>query len=184
MTAGRAAFLAAMAQYEGTGFDYELSLLEAQKVAYFLHVAGDLERLTFTRHLYGPYCDALRNVLTTLDGHYTRGYGDGNVTPTTPISLLPGTAEEATAFLASQPETLNRLERVKRVIDGFETPFGMELLATVHWVATQPPHAESLEDAIEAVHAWSPRKRELMKPGHIAAAWRRLEETSWLRGCA
>lgn len=180
MTSGRAAFLAVIAQYEGTGFDYELSLLEAQKVAYFLHVAGDLKRLDFQRHLYGPYSDSLRNVLVALEGHYTRGYGDGNVKPTTPIALLPGAASEAAAFLESQPETLVRLERVKQVIDGFETPFGMELLATVHWVATQPPRAATLAEAVKAVHAWSPRKRELMKPGHIEAAWRRLDAAGWL----
>jgi hypothetical protein len=71
---------------------------------------------------------------------------------------------------------------VKAVITGFETPFGMELLATVHWVATREPRAATLEQAVEAVRAWSPRKRELMKPGHIEAAWRRLEEQGWLPG--
>jgi O-acetyl-ADP-ribose deacetylase (regulator of RNase III) len=181
MSPGRAAFLAVVAQYEGTGFDYRFSLLEAQKLAYFLHVAGDLERLEFVRHLYGPYCDALRNVLVKLEGHYTRGYGDANVKPSTPITLLPGAADEATKFLQSQPETLARLERVQRVIEGFETPFGMELLATVHWVATQQPVAKDLTAVIEAVHGWSPRKQKLMKPGHIGAAWNRLVEFGWLQ---
>lgn len=180
MTPGRAAFLAMMAEYDGTGYDYRLSLLEAQKLAYFLHAAGDLGRLEFKRHLYGPYCDALRNVLLALEGHYTRGYGDGNVKPTTPISLLPGAAKEAATLLDGQPETKTRLDRVKRLISGFETPFGMELLATVHWVATQDPRATTIDEAVAAVHAWSTRKRELMKPGHVAVAWRRLEEEGWL----
>jgi len=184
MTPSRAAFLSMMATYEGTGYEYRLSLLEAQKLAYFLHVAGDLPRLEFKRHLYGPYCDALRNVLVTLEGHYTRGYGDANVRPTTPIALLPGAVAAASAVLASQPETMARLERVRNVIDGFETPFGMELLATVHWVATRAPRATTLEQAVRAVHAWNPRKRELMKPGHIAAAWRRLEDQGWLQGAS
>jgi O-acetyl-ADP-ribose deacetylase (regulator of RNase III) len=180
MTAGRAAFLAAMAQYQGTGFDYDLTLLEVQKVAYFLHVAGDLEQLVFQPHHYGPYSDALRRVVVAMDGHYLRGDGDGNVRPSTPITLLPGAVGEAEAFLTSQPATQARLARVKEVIDGFETPFGMELLATVHWVTAQSPFAASLEQAITAVHAWSDRKRNQMKPGHIEAAWRRLESTGWL----
>lgn len=180
MTPSRAAFLAVMAQYEGTGYEYRLSLLEAQKLAYFLHVAGDLERLKFQRHHYGPYCDALRNVLLALEGHYLRGYGDGNVSPTTALALLPGAATEAAEVLKAQPETMARLERVRSLIDGFETPFGMELLATVHWVATQEQCAQTLVEAVQAVHQWNARKRELMKAGHIAAAWQRLDEQGWL----
>ncbi|MCC5669167.1 hypothetical protein LC653_36310 [Nostoc sp. CHAB 5784] len=34
-------------------------------------------------------------------------------------------------------ETQKRLERVSNLIIGFETPYGMELLVTVHWVGTK-----------------------------------------------
>lgn len=183
MTPGRAAFLAVAAQYERTYDAYRFTLLEAQKLAYFLHVAGDLQRLRFVAHHYGPYADALRHVLVALEGHYTTGYGDANVSPSTQIALQAGVADEAQRFLEGQPESLARLERVKQVIDGFETPFGMELLATVHWVATHDmdaPRARNLEQAIAAVHAWSARKRDLMKPGHIAAAWERLAGLGWI----
>ena len=182
MTPGRAVFLAALAEYQFPGYEYRLSLLEAQKVAYFLHEAGDLERLHFKAHHYGPYADTLRNVLERLDGHYTSGYGDGRVNPETPIMLLPGAAEEARRFLCEQPKTLARLERVKRLIEGFETPFGMELLATVHWVATHPPHARNVDEAVTAVHNWSSRKKATMKRGHIEAAWKRLAAEGWLNG--
>jgi len=68
-----------------------------------------------------------------------RGYGDRS--RAAPIQLLTGAREEATGFLVSNSETQSRLERVSALIEGFETPQGMELLATVHWlqVMTQPP---------------------------------------------
>jgi hypothetical protein len=56
----------------------------------------------------------------------------------------------------------------------------MELLATVHWVATHEEDVHGLKGVIEAVHRWSARKRRGMKPGHIEAAWRRLSEQGWL----
>jgi hypothetical protein len=56
----------------------------------------------------------------------------------------------------------------------------MELLASVHWVATHEADVRSLGDAVAAVHAWNDRKRYLMKPEHIASAWKRLGDEGWL----
>jgi O-acetyl-ADP-ribose deacetylase (regulator of RNase III) len=180
MTAGRAALIAAMSRYRVPGYDYRLSLLEAQKLAYFLHASGDLPRLTFKAHHYGPYADSLRHVFVRLEGHYTKGYGDGKVKPQTPIELLPGAEEAAAAFLEAQPATRERLNRVTKLIDGFETPFGMELLATVHWVASRAAAAADLDAVVAAVHGWSSRKARTMKPGQIEAAWQRLRDEGWL----
>lgn len=64
---------------------------------------------------------------------------------------------------------------------GFETPYGMELLATVHWVAQENPEAATdCEVAIALVHDWSDRKRKIFKPSHIRKAWQRLHEQNWL----
>jgi hypothetical protein len=57
----------------------------------------------------------------------------------------------------------------------------MEMLATIHRVATQHAHAAIAPDvAIAAVHAWSDRKRDLFKPNHLRKAWQRLYEQDWL----
>ena len=56
----------------------------------------------------------------------------------------------------------------------------MELLASVHWVATHEPGVRTLDEAIAAVHSWNDRKKMLMKPEHIASAWHRLEDEGWL----
>ncbi len=181
MTAGRAAVLAMMDRYLSTGFSYRLSLLEIQKLAYFLQVAGQPLRLDYAAGRYGPYADNLRHVLNHIEGHYTQGYGDGRSSPETPVTLLPGAAARAEAFLAEDATTRERIDRVSTLIEGFETPFGMELLATVHWVMKHREDTrESVDCAIAAVHDWNDRKAALMKPSQIRTAWTHLREHGWV----
>jgi hypothetical protein len=173
--------LALMGNYVDTGYEYRLSLVEVQKLAYFLQEAGEPLRLEYRPYYYGPYADNLRKALRNMEGHYTRGLGDGKNSPETPLELLPDAVASAREFLGTRPETLARLERVARLIDGFETPFGMELLGTVHWVMRHQAAADDVDDVIARVHEWSRRKRSHMKDGHIHAAWTRLHEQGWAR---
>jgi len=179
MTPGRAAILSLMDQYVKTGYDYRLSLVEVQKLAYFLQEAGEPLKLSYRPYLYGPYADNLRNVLQNIEGHYTRGVADGNNSPATPLELLPGAASAAEMFLSNRSNTKERLKRVAELINGFETPFGMELLSTVHWVmhhhGVKP---DDLSDVISGVRAWNSRKSK-MKDGHLQIAWTRLREQQW-----
>ena len=57
--------------------------------------------------------------------------------------LASGAVAESAAFLESHPQTTERLKRVSDLVEGFESSFGLELLATVHWVATQYRHAQT-----------------------------------------
>lgn len=181
MTPGRAAVLALMNRYLVPGYDYRLSLLEVQKLAYFLQVAGEPLRLDYRAHLYGPYADNLRHVLHHIEGHYVRGFGDGKNQPETPLQLVGNAAAEAEAFLAERGESQARLSEVAALIEGYETPFGMELLSSVHWVATHDDAAAaSADEAVRAVHAWTDRKATTMKPEQIRGAWAHLKERGWL----
>lgn len=184
MTPGRAAILSLMGRYLDTGYDYRLSLVEVQKLAYLLQQAGENLRLEYRAHYYGPYADNLRKALRNMEGHYTRGVGDGKNSPETRLELLPGAVDEARGFLAGRPETLARLDRVAALIEGFETPFGMELLGTVHWVMHHGAKPQDVEDVIANVHAWSERKRSQMKDDHVRAAWRRLNDQGWRQASA
>jgi adenine-specific DNA-methyltransferase len=180
LTPARARVIEVLAAYLQLG--YELSLLEVQKLLYFLQVAGDDLKLGFVKHKYGPYADNLRQVLKRFEGHYTLGYGDGNDAPETEIALLPGAQQAAHEFLAqarAEGEDDERLARMVKLIEGFESPYGMELLASVHWVAANEG-AATLDEAVARIHAWSERKRRQMAPEHIAIAWRRLDELGWL----
>lgn len=181
MNPSRAIVLKIWRQYLTLG--YQLTLLEIHKLLYFLQHAGEPLRLRFAKETYGPYADNLRHLLHRFEGHFTLGFADGRNKPDTEIALQPGAVEEAEAFLANQVDasqpSLQRLDRVARLIEGFESPYGMELLATVHWVAAHESAGE-LEAVIDGVHDWNPRKRKLMAQEHIALAYDRLREQQWV----
>jgi O-acetyl-ADP-ribose deacetylase (regulator of RNase III) len=181
MTAGRGALLAALETYALPG--YRLSMLEVQKIAYFLQVAGQPLKLEFTKERYGPYTETLHHVLQRIEGHFIKGYGDRTQrAAAATITLLPGATEEAATFFKNDVETLDHLDRVTRLIEGFEYPYGLELLATVHWVAQETPSAcADAEAAVQGVHAWNERKRKEFTPEHIKLAWERLQEQGWLQ---
>lgn len=131
MTPFRATLIWLLSRYLAPG--ESASPLEVQKLLYFVQEAGEPLNLRFEKHLYGPYADAARHAVQGLEGHQLIGFGDG--TGPGDVRLLPGALEEATVFLADRPDTRDRYERVEKLIDGFETPYGLELLATTHWVA-------------------------------------------------
>lgn len=177
LTVPRALYIALMGAYRR--LDYCLTLLELQKLAYFLQVSGVQLRLTFERAPYGPYAHNLNQVLRKLDGHYL--FGATDTKPGTEIRPSDGALREAAAFLELHSSAQDHLDRVSRLIDGFETPYGMELLATVHWAVRETPGAaHDLKSCIAAVHGWSPRKKRLMQPEHIKLSWDRLREDGWL----
>ena len=178
LTIPRALVLALMNRYSALA--YRLTLLEMQKMAYFLQVAGQPMRLQYVQHLYGPYAHNLNHLLETLEGHYIQGYGDSQK-PDVEVALLPNAAEEAEAFLKSDELAMRRLTRVAELIEGFETPYGMELLASVHWVAGRDEQpARSPKEAVTALHDWNERKRKVFKPEHIELAWEHLQEHGWI----
>jgi O-acetyl-ADP-ribose deacetylase (regulator of RNase III) len=181
MTIGQATLVALMDRYLKGMLDPFVSLLEIHKLMYFLKAVGEpLKRLRFTRGVYGPYAPALRHSLIQMEKHLTRGFGEGKDVPSTPLELLPGAVEAAGAFLNSKTDTIERLNRVAQLIEGFEDPYGMELLSSVHWVMAHEPAARTnAEDAIAAVHKWSARKRKLLKPEHLRKAWDRLKTQNW-----
>lgn len=177
LTRARALLIKLLAQYVLPG--YRLSLLEIQKLAYFLQVAGEPLRLKYVKQKYGPYAENLHFVLQRLEGHYIRGYGDRSTK--TSIRLLNDAATEAEIFFENDPEAFQRLDRVAKLIEGFETPYGMELLASVHWVAAaEDEPAKTAEQAVEKIFAWNAHKRKTFKASHVYKAWQRLFEQHWL----
>ncbi|WP_262407508.1 type II toxin-antitoxin system antitoxin DNA ADP-ribosyl glycohydrolase DarG [Pseudomonas simiae] len=180
MTEGRAALLALMDRYLKGMLDPVVSLLEMHKLMYFLQESGQPLRLQYEAKQYGPYAKNLRQVLIKLDGHFIHGYGDGQDAPEKPIELIDSAVEEAKSFIKDDARLRSNIERVALLIDGFEDPYGLELLSTVHWVMCNDADASVDPDvAIEAVHNWSSRKKAMMKPAHLKKAWRHLKELSW-----
>jgi O-acetyl-ADP-ribose deacetylase (regulator of RNase III) len=178
MTLGKATLLSLMRRYLSAVMDPSISLLEIHKLMYFMQEAGEPLRLRYVKALYGPYAENLRHPLSRMEGHFISGYGDAEDDPERQIELLPEASEKAEESLKSHPKTLERFKKVCELIEGFETPFGMELLATVHWVATRE-EASSADSAIEKVYEWNSRKRRF-EPKHIRIAWDVLSSKGWI----
>lgn len=178
MTTGRAALVVLIHRYLSGLMDPFVTLIEVQKLMYFMQEAGAPLRLNYIKHHYGPYADNLRHVLNKIEGHLVSGYHDGGDRPDKQLELVPGAIEEAETFLTNESETRDRFDRVGSLVEGFETPFGLELLATVHWVAKHE-NARNPDEAVAGVHAWNERKRRF-SPRQIGIAYNTLETKGWI----
>ena len=178
MTSGRAALVKLMDRYLSGLLDPFVTLLEVHKLMYFMQEAGEPLRLKFEKGVYGPYAENMRHVLNAIEGHLVAGYADGGDAPDKQLNLVPGADREASLFLASHPETRERLQKVARLVEGFETPFGMELLSTVHWVIKHQG-ARSMDDAASLVYAWNERKSQFTRR-QIELAASVLKEQQWI----
>jgi O-acetyl-ADP-ribose deacetylase (regulator of RNase III) len=178
MTAGRAVLVELMSRYLAAVMDPWITLLEIHKLMYFMQEAGEKLRLNYEKATYGPYAKNLRHVLSVVEGYLIRGFGDAEDDPEKPIELLPGAKAIALELIESHPQTQARFDRVAKLIHGFETPFGMELLATVHWVCTREG-ASTDQEAIDRTYDWSDRKRSFDRK-QIMLAREVLANQGWL----
>jgi len=98
--------------------------------------------------------------------------------------LYPDAVKEAENFLANEADTQQRLARVTSLIEGYETPYGLELLSTVHWVVMHDSATEGREkpdNVTTAVHSWNEHKRKTFTKQRIESAWQRLRAEGWFQ---
>lgn len=172
LTSFRAVFLKSIQIYNNAF--YELSSIEVQKLVYFINLLMKNSKLKYEKAPYGPYCANLHNAIDNLSGYYITGLKDG--TEMNHINLCEGIPAEVDDFIAKSTEDLSQhVEKIKQIISGFETPFGMELLGTVHWVVVQEG-AKNIDETIIKVHNWNNRKKQLMSPQDITVAYNHLKK--------
>ncbi len=177
LTESRALILNLFQQYIFLGF--ELSLLEVQKLAYFLQRFGEPLKLNFEKSHYGPFASNLNHLLNTLDNNFIVGLKAGGAKPLDKLTLINDRLVEVDNFIIDNctNKQKERLNRVSKLIEGFEYPFGMELLATVDFILdTEPETHNDLPKIVSTIQSWSKRKKELMKPEYISIAYNRLME--------
>ncbi len=179
MTKGRAVLIYLMAHYLRAAMDPFITLLEVHKLMYFAQEAGEPLRLSYKKGPYGPYAENLRHVLNLIEGHFIIGYADADDNPAKHIELKPGIIEKAKKTLEAFPDTIKHIDRVTELIYGFETPYGMELLATVHWLATYNK-ADTMEKIIKKTYSWNKRKN-MFAEKHIRIAGDVLEGKGWIK---
>jgi len=178
MTPGRAALVGLIDRYLRGLLDPFVTLLEVHKLMYFMQSAGEELNLRYAKGLYGPYAENLRHVLKAIEGHLLSGYTDGGDAPDKQLKLVPGALEETNAFLEDKSATKERFERVSDLVDGFETPFGLELLSTVHWIICKD-QVQSVNDVVAQTYAWNKRKKQF-SPRQIELALDVLQQKKWI----
>ncbi len=123
----------------------------------------------FTANKFGPYSESLKHLLNGLDGSYLhcdKRLGDAG--PFDVIHFNDSKRDKISAFLTT-PETKEyrpALEKTSELIDGFESPLGMELLSTVDWLINQAGVKPETAAIRERLASW---------PGGKAAAKRKLQ---------
>lgn len=180
MTPGRAVLVALMDHYIRVLLDPFITLLEVHKLMYFMQIAGEPLRLKLSKGAYGPYAENLRHVLNALEGHFIAGYFDGGDNPGKPLELVPGAIDNANAFLASHEGTRARLHKVLELVEGFESSYGLELLATVHWVVDQEHHHD-FNGMMRQVRSWGGRTKLQFTQRQLRMAVDRLLQGGWIR---
>lgn len=165
-------------RYLGGLLDPFVTLLEVHKLMYFMQEAGEPLRLQYVKAPYGPYAENLRHVLRAVEGHLVAGYADGGDAPDKPLTLVPGAVDEAKDYLDHHEISRARFERVTRLVEGFESPYGLELLATVHWVMSREG-ATRHESVARQVYDWNAGKQQFT-PRQLAIAEERLKSQGWL----
>lgn len=140
----------------------ECTMLEVQKLAWFLEreiASAGLDNpldLRFSAGRYGPYADRLRHLLEALDGSYLRSeVRVADAKPTDVIAFDDSKRDRVATFLQSAAaEYSSVLDRTTRRIDGFESPLGLELLATVDWLLAREGCPPLLEEVKKALATW------------------------------
>lgn len=141
----------------------ECTLLEAQKLAWFLERTikrtglKDPLDLRFEANRYGPYANRLTHLLNGLDGSYLhcdKRIADADAFDT--IWFEDKKTEKLGLYLRSAEARayLPALEAADEMIDGFQSPLGMEAIATVDWLVAREGVEPTLPCIREGIRNW------------------------------
>ena len=155
-------------------FGGSLTRIVMQKIVYFLQAMGVDYRMAFARNEFGPYSDDLRTVFSALE---KKNVLKGFSSDTRETTVVPEAYKLADEFL--QGDERRRAEEViKRaslLFEGYESPYGMELLSSVHFLADHEKISD-VDGIQKALSGWNPQKGEKFSSDIIGIAYRRLRE--------
>ncbi|MEP6643098.1 MAG: macro domain-containing protein [Acidobacteriaceae bacterium] len=190
LTPARALIAELVRRYAVLGI--ECTNLEVQKLAWFLYRSiknlklVDPLNLQFVPNRYGPYADRLRHLLDGLDGSYL--HCEKRLSDAGPFDLIwfeDSQQHRLTAYLRTEASVfLSALDRTAKVIDGFESPLGMELLATVDWLLSEGKNQPDIASIREGLKVWpggktaARRKQALFDDRLLGLALERLQSIS------
>lgn len=192
LTPARALIAELVRQYWVLGI--ECTLLEIQKLAWFLErnieqfASDNPLNLQFEANKFGPYANRLDHLLDALDGSYLhcdKRIADAG--PTDIIRFEDSKKDHVQSYLKSSiaKPYVKALESTSALIDGFESPLGLELLATVDWLIVKEDCAANLESVKCCLKNWpggaesAKRKQKLFDDRLLSLALDRLRSSQF-----
>lgn len=174
LTAPRAMLIYLLEEYQTLG--YSVNMLVAQKLAYFLQIKGEPLNLIFEKGHYGPYAHKLLHLLKYLNGYYLWFKEEDN-TPGTTINIDKKNYGRVEKFIENKLTDIQvmRIREILEFIHGYESPYGLELLATVDFIK-RSTNIQDLETIKKEIYNWTIRKKKLMKPFHIETASKHVNQ--------
>lgn len=174
LTSTQAFIIWLIAQYQPRKHAHP-SRTEAQKLAYFAQEAAGLPlNLHFYGHEYGPFSKELYQHLADMEGALITGFQGGEPQERKEIAATTEAIVMAEDYLRQYPAEQEKLAFVLKLVQGFETPRQMELLATVHWIMKSNPNMPFVE-IVRHVHEWNKHKQSFRKD-QIRQAWEHLRQ--------
>lgn len=181
LTTIRALIISLLDRYRILGYD--LTLLEAQKLAYFVQRFGMNLKLSYEKNQFGPYSRQFDYFLNNLEGFYVTGMNNRNIRPHDKINIINSKLPEVNEFIHNKITVKEKdvLDKVILLIEGFESPLGLELLSTVDFII----NTTGTDDAVKITKEisnwsgdkkWNERKKNLLKPEFVGLAYDRLME--------
>lgn len=191
LTPARALIAEMIRRYWVLGF--ECTILEAQKLAWFLERTikrlglEDPLDLRFSADRYGPFAHRLTKLLEGLDGSYL--HCDKRLTDASAFDTLwfdDSKREKLDLYLkTTEAKTyLPAIEVTDELIDGFQSPLGMEALATVDWLISREKAEPTLPGIRQGIRNWpagadhAQRKERLFNDRLLELALERLRKVN------
>jgi O-acetyl-ADP-ribose deacetylase (regulator of RNase III) len=176
MTYPRAILLKALSDLDRY-FDGSFDRISLQKIAYFLQALGVDFKLQFSRNLHGPYSETLKLAYVAME---RRRMISGFLSGERQSHVTPSGCAVANEFLGQFETTANdTIDRLSKLVQGYESPYGLELLSSVHWLAHHEGHFP-VEKIIQEMLGWSESKRNKFNEDVIRTAYDRLKEDGLL----
>lgn len=178
MTYERAILIKTIGEFEKFFGGY-LTRISLQKTVYFLQAMGLNYQVKFAKNEHGPYSENLKSAFKSMEAQgFIEGFEKHEVQAT------PSAFAEAEEFLSSDSSEDNAnaqklIDRLALLIEGYESPYGMELLSSVHYLV----HTEkkpSCNEVVKAIQCWNDHKNNKFTPPSIEAAYKRLAEDGFL----
>lgn len=174
LTPPRAMLIYLLKEYQTLG--YSVNMLVTQKLAYFLQIKGEPLNLIYEKGHYGPYAHKLLHLLKYLNGYYLWFKEEDN-TPGTTINIDKKNYSRVEKYIENELSEIQvmRIREILEFIHGYESPYGLELLATVDFIK-RSTNIQDLDTLKNEIYNWTTRKKKLMKPFHIETASKHVSQ--------